>query len=78
MAGQNLENIKRKLGTVKSTLKIINAMKLLSRIKARKLQMIYDSNKRYNDNCNKLIESLLFYNDVNPDCNFNNKLQLKN
>ncbi len=78
MAGQNLENVKRRLGTVKSTLKITNAMKLVSSVKARKLQSVYESNKVYNENCNKLLDSILFYNDANPDCNFNSKLLLKN
>ncbi len=78
MAGQNLENVKRRLGTVKSTLKITNAMKLVSSVKARKLQNVYDAKKKYSDNCNLLLDSLLFYNEANPDCNFNSKLLLKN
>ncbi len=78
MAGQNLENVKRRLGTVKSTLKITNAMKLVSSVKARKLQSIYESNKKYNESCSKLLDSLLFYNEANPDCNYNSKLLLKN
>ena len=78
MAGQNLENVKRRLGTVKSTLKITNAMKLVSSVKARKLQSVYDAKKKYSENCNLLLDSLLFYNEANPDCNFNSKLLLKN
>ncbi len=78
MAGQNLENVKRRLGTVKSTLKITNAMKLVSSVKARKLQNVYDAKKKYAEKCNILLDSLLFYNEANPDCNFNSKLLLKN
>ena len=70
MATQNLENIKRRLSSVKSTLKITNAMKLVSSVKVKKIQNVHDYKKDLFLKYQSLLNDVIFTNSINPDCNY--------
>ena len=78
MAGQNLENIKRRLSTVTSTKKITNAMKLVSSVKVTKLTSFYGARKKYFNNISKIYDNSIFYSINNPEATYNNPYLVSN
>lgn len=57
---QNLTKIKKRIGTISSTRKITNSMKLVSGVKVRKLTKEYDANIEFYKELNSIFDDALF------------------
>lgn len=67
MASNNLNNIKTRLLSIKSTKKITNAMKLVASSRERKLASSFKSGLEYNKNVENIFNNSIFINKLNPD-----------
>ena len=54
----NLDDLKKRIGSVKSTEKITKAMKMVAAAKLRRAQESAESSRPYSDSMKDLIESL--------------------
>lgn len=74
----SLNNLKNRLGSIKSTKKLTNAMKLVSSAKEKKLSNEYNLAIDFYNRFLSIFNNTIFINPNNPDCDsFNNNL-LKN
>lgn len=71
----SLNNLKNRLGSIKSTKKLTNAMKLVSSAKEKKLSNEYNLALEFYNRFMKIFNNSIFINPNNPDCDsFNNNL----
>lgn len=59
--GNNLQDIRKKIGTIKNTQKITKAMKLVSTSKLRKASQLADRAKIYDSKLNEVFDEILQY-----------------